>query len=289
MLTQHKMLRTLVLVLCGVAIAACDPRRPVFGGGAAQVKMVAVAGTSAATIGCSVVPPDPECPLNSTPLTMAAVGPLVVDPTEVTVGQVRDFLADKCNEGETDTVCMQRVLPLSVEPVFAAGCNFAETSNALDDHPFNCAPFEFADRFCVVARSARLPTENEWEWIARGPSAWKYPWGSTFEDARRCDYANYNCTGTAPTKTTAAGMFALGESGRTGDPIYDLAGNVGEWTSDLWRANHMVNSRPTEKDRVVRGGSFVSDNSMLRAWFRGQLDPSSVLPQLGFRCVKDAN
>ena len=102
----------------------------------------------------------------------------------------------------------------------------------------------------------RLPTEEEWEWAARGgPLAHKYPWGDTAPEADSACFAFYGMTvlahnpvplGPNPEDTCAVATVLKGDAP---GGIHDLAGNVEEWTSSA-----------TGKSHVTRGGSWSDDD-----------------------------
>jgi len=142
----------------------------------------------------------------------------------------------------------------------------------------------------------RLPTEPEWEKAARGPHGQKYPWGNVFNP----DFANLS---------KGAVMFALSvavgkhEAGKSPYGVYDMIGNVWEWT-DSWYEPYPGNTTRNENFgknlRVTRGVSFMSvghypkDTYMrvlsiiARASFRSYDFPTSRLADLGFRCAMSA-
>jgi len=117
-------------------------------------------------------------------------------------------------------------------------CNAERAS--LRDHPVNCVSHGDAEAFCA-ARGARLPTEVEWEFAARGGSSTqRYPWGNESPDGRVC----WKQPGTCPVRRFAAGAFGL----------YDLSGNVWEWT-ESWYGPYPFPPE-TAHAKVYRGGSF---------------------------------
>lgn len=132
----------------------------------------------------------------------------------------------------------------------------------------------------------RLPTEAEWEKAARGGLVGKkYPWG----DEPSHDDANYSGTGGRDKweKTAPVGSFP-----ENGYGLFDMAGNVNQWCTDLYAEDYYLNSPSRNpkgpKDgtaRVCRGGSWRDEPLFLRCanrgWCLGLL--SNNLP--GFRCV----
>jgi len=157
----------------------------------------------------------------------------------------------------------------------------------LTDHPAVNVTWAEADSYCRKS-GGHLPTEEEWEYAARGEKGSIYPWGDNFEP----DYAVYGSRGSMGSEVKP-GSYKLEESGSTllggtspvgsrlkgksESGIYDMAGNVWEWV-DGWYDK--------EKNlRTLKGGSWLSPKESLRSAVRLGDSPNSHFNDYGFRCA----
>jgi len=195
---------------------------------------------------------------------------LTIDRTEVTVGAYGACVAaGRCRR-----------------PATGLGCNWGSTGRG--DHPMNCVTWFEARDYCN-ARGARLPSEAEWEYAARGSDGRAFPWGGDTPGARAC------WAGAAPRGgTCVAGSHP---DGRTAQGVDDLAGNVAEWTLDPYQADayslhddrgaYEPREGPGLRLRVVRGGGWrASSADALRGATRSRLPVGARNPAVGFRCAR---
>lgn len=138
------------------------------------------------------------------------------------------------------------------------------------DHPINCVTWEQAERFCA-ARSARLPTEVEWEYAARGGGEQRvFSWGATSPDGRTC----WKSARTCKVASYPAGAFGL----------FDMTGNVWEWTHD-WYGPYPWPAQFGSR-KVYRGGSWSRRfEKWLSPTLRNREQPHASGSHLGFRCA----
>ena len=159
---------------------------------------------------------------------------------------------------------------------------------AKTNHPLPCASWLQAEAYCAWA-GGRLPTEAEWEYAARGPENFIYPWG---DDEPNATLLNYDDN---VGDTTEVGSYPEGASWCG---VLDMAGNVAEWVAD-WYAEEYATSpsrNPTGptygEQRVARGGAWITDSMAalfnVRSDYRAAAEPSATGSSRGFRCAKDA-
>ena len=153
------------------------------------------------------------------------------------------------------------------------------------NQPVNGVNWFGARDYCAWI-DARLPTEAEWEFAARGPNSHRFPWGDIMPDEKLAVFGpgrREAGTSEAP-QTPGAGPFSHEH----------LAGNVWEWVADTYDAKHYTsasNQNPQGPDKgeskVIRGGSWADqDGADLRAAYRASMPPDTKSHDIGFRCVR---
>jgi sulfatase modifying factor 1 len=165
------------------------------------------------------------------------------------------------------------------------------------DHPVVHVSWNDALAFCAWA-GARLPTEAEWEYAARGGLEGRvYPWGDELEPGG--EHRMNVWQGTFPTDNTLAdgylGTAPVHAYAPNGYGLHNMTGNVWEWCADWFDPQAYARDRPDNPQgppggthRVSRGGSYLCHASYCRRYrvaARNGLTPDSSTGNTGFRCA----
>ena len=143
-------------------------------------------------------------------------------------------------------------------------------------HPVVQISYQDALAYCAHY-GRRLPSEEEWEYAAKGGlKDPRYPWGHTITRAQ----ANYGSQSPCAVMSYQANAYGL----------YDIVGNVWEWTSSWYQAypgNDEQQEYYGEQYRVLRGGAWQFDASQCMISYRNANAPDASFPTIGFRTAYD--
>jgi formylglycine-generating enzyme required for sulfatase activity len=204
----------------------------------------------------------PELLTDDRPVRKVTLEPFYMDTHEVAIGDYAKFVKAKRHRPPYNW-------PKSGPPA------------GKDKFPVSAVSWDDASAYCAWA-GKRLPTEAEWERAARGlAEGAKYPWGDG--DVKKTD-ARYG---------TVEGPVAVGQYPPNYFGLYDVAGNVWEWTADWYEKDYYATApekdpRGPEKGmyKVLRGGSWADLPKYLTTAHRSWARPAERSPNIGFRCVK---
>jgi serine/threonine-protein kinase len=209
-----------------------------------------------------------------------------IDQTEVTNEQFAAFLNEQGNQEEggmpwlntDDEGCL----------IEEAGGEYGP-KGGYTEHPVVQVRWHGAAAYCEWA-GARLPTEAEAEYAARGPESREFPWGDEF-DCSLCNSWKAGCDGydrTAPVGSYPDGASWCG--------ALDMVANVAEWVADWYHPEYYAES-PSENPtgpssgifRVLRAGSwYLPEHAATARAYRVNDLPGSTYDYLGFRCARDS-
>lgn len=190
--------------------------------------------------------------------------PATLDPTEVTRAAFARFVQQAGYRTEAE----QRGYSYLWGALGAARTNGAtwRTGSAApeqDNRPVTHVTRQDALAYCQWA-GQRLPSEDEWEYAARGVDRRLFPWSTTWDESRAVWTGGVQPVGSRP-------------AGATPEGLQDLAGNVWEWTAT---------AAPGGADGIAKGGSYLGPPLHLRTAARLIIAPGWSFPDLGFRCAK---
>ncbi|MFY8216935.1 MAG: formylglycine-generating enzyme family protein [Chthoniobacterales bacterium] len=159
------------------------------------------------------------------------------------------------------------------------------------DWPAAMVSWDDAVAYCEwLGDGMRLPSEAEWEFAARAGSQSPFPWGADITPAHANYYYTEQGNKVGPGHRTPAGHYPANAFG-----IFDLVGNVCEWTLDAWQADH--HDAPADGSpraattvpvhRVLRGGAWDYLPRLLRVSWRDHLLQNHRRDNVGFRIASN--
>jgi formylglycine-generating enzyme required for sulfatase activity len=213
-----------------------------------------------------------------------------IDRMEVSYEQLQPYLPQMLdafspdNSQEIDE-SMRELLLSQLEPFI-----MDQYSQVTPNLPPRALNWEQSKAYCDL-RGGRLPTSIEWEYAARGPEKWLYPWGNMPDDTR---WASSNTTEgrTVPVDSYPEGASWVG--------ALNMMGNVSEYTSTLENAfqfTYPYNAEDGREDlnavgqRIIRGTTIRDRGGNLReeTTLVQNLNFTDIRESVGIRCVRDSD
>ena len=224
------------------------------------------------------------------------------------------IVRETLNRQFPDTTCWVNDFPNSDNEMYM---RYYFSNPAYNDYPVVGVSWEQANAFCAwrteyllkglgaaarFVQRYRLPTEAEWEFAARGKDQNEFPWeNEDVASGKGCFYANFkpddgNYTKDGNLITSKVGIYSANSNG-----LYDMAGNVAEWTSTIYTEAGVeamndinpqlkYNAAPEDpyrlKKKSVRGGSWKDPESYIRSAWRTSEYQNQPRSYIGFRCVR---
>lgn len=228
-----------------------------------------------------------ELKARGTPHVVVLTKPFCMDETEVTAGAFAACIeAGACEE------------PYKWDP-WASYPRFP-------DRPVNLVSQTKAAAYCAW-KGKVLPTEAQWEWAASAGQQVEWPWGNEeptchndlldftpFGAPKSAPGGDVGCRGGGPSDVKS---FPKGAKAWPSGKLYDMAGNVWEWTRDMAmpyptgkQVDPEVKQIPSKPDNtlyVIRGGGWNRSSIGCKVWFRGEATRRYQVPGLGFRCIRE--
>ncbi len=246
-------------------------------------------------------------------VTLAFSRPYMVSRREITVGEFRRFV--EATGAKSVPGCRVWSGGQWIRDPDRSWRDPGFASAPRDDEPVVCVSWDDARAYAEwlsaeTGKRYRLPSEAEWEYVARGGTSYPRFWGE--DDSREdhvlsmaCDYANvYDASAVdtlgldAPNARCSDGAPLLASGGRykpNAFGVHDIIGNAREWVMDCYTASYA--GRPKDARawtwqggcelKGVRGGSFASRPRDARAPARSAAPASLRQSDLGFRVVRD--
>lgn len=221
---------------------------------------------------------------------------------EVTVGQWRKFIEETGYRSNSEKNREKKGCFTFIDSSFDWKKGTAWNSPGYpvqEDFPVSCVSYQDAKRFIKwlnkkADKEYRLPTEAEWEYAARAGTETIRYWGDV--DSDTCSYANVSedlrgWNNGFPCDDGYEFAAPVGRFKPNSFGMYDMLGNVWEWTGDLFASEYKKKPINNPKgpwsgsDRVLRGGGWFHGVAGVRSAHRSRLQSWSRRSTLGFRLV----
>ncbi len=258
-------------------------------------------------IGSTADTPDVDVSRGETPQAKIKIAKgFLLGRYEVTVGQYRDFIRET---GYQPPKKACRVWDNAfVDKADATWENPYQPQRPEPLHPVSCVSWNDAQAFInwlskKTGKAYRLPSSAEWEYAARAGTTTSRFWGNGTDEA--CEYANtydisakekYPFTWTfSPCRDGYPEQAPVGKFKPNPFGLYDMIGNVWEWTADCYAGSHQ--GRPKDgkawewnsvcENRETRGGAWMSAPERNRIAWPGRDPAERRLNYFGFRIARD--
>lgn len=262
-----------------------------------RVEIPAMIDISGGSFQMGCVENNKDCGNNEKPVREVKIAPFQMGAYEVTVGQFKLFVDATGYEtkaeqsGSCYSYNKKSTYYGDIKGNYWREPGYKQTN---DDNPVTCVSWDDAQVYLkwlsqITHQKWRLPTEAEWEYAVRAGTITNYSWGDELPVCgnQRVNGAQFfNCRGKEAVNvgSYSANLFGL----------FDMHGNVWEWTEDCWHANYVYASADggVGSDcvnglwRVLRGGSWNVRAKRLRSAFRNHEWPIYRSSDVGFRAVK---
>src|SRR5271155_111570 len=172
-------------------------------------------------------------------------------------------------------------------------------------HPVSCVSWQDAKDYAAwlshtTHQTYRLPSASEWEYAARAGSAAQVPWSTP---AEACSYANvaaqtaarhYQGWKVVPCADEFVQSAPVGSFKENKFGLYDMLGNVFQWTEDCWTDNYQgapadgsAQSAGDCTQHELRGGSWFTQPDFVRTAYRNRFDGKYRSTSIGFRLIRE--
>jgi len=207
---------------------------------------------------------------------IAAAQEMAADP------EMRDFAEEEIKAGDWLYIPFEDP---SHKIIYTSKMTFG-AKEGYENHPMTMVTWFGAWSYCGYY-GWRLPTEMEWEKAARGTDTRPFPWGDEILRENANFYSSrdpFEDMSSFGSRTNPVGFYNGQKYGdyqtlNSASPygLYDMAGNVWQWTGNVYEGMHY---------RFMRGGSKDTYDMDLRLWVRNNATPTYYSPGVGFRCVR---